>query len=213
MRVASVLVVEDDAFSRTLMVNVLEAATVHVVHATGNAAEAARVLKQSPCDVALLDLDLGPGPTGFDLAVVLRREAPRIGVVFLTSYLDPRLVGVEKGLIPVGSRFLRKSELDDAGILVKTVVSAAHKPLAPQKYSFGAGPGLTDNQLAVLSMVASGKSTKDIASQLGVSDKAVEASISRIHRVVEGSSGPGSGTRVGLVRAFYAITGRTPPRG
>jgi DNA-binding NarL/FixJ family response regulator len=213
MGLASVLVVEDDAFSRTLIANVLQSATLDVVHATGRVADALRAAKHKHCDVALLDLDLGPGPTGFDLAVLLRREFPSLGIVFLTSYLDPRLVGVERGMIPVGARFLRKSDLDDATLLVTTIVSAAHQPLVAQKYSFDDIAGLTDNQLIVLSLVASGKSTKHIAAELGVSDKAVEASISRIHRVVGDSSDEGGGTRVGLVRAFYAITGRTPPRG
>ena len=213
MGLASVLVVEDDAFSRTLIANVLQSATLDVVHTTGGVADAIRVAKQKPCDVALLDLDLGPGPTGFDLAVLLRREFPRLGIVFLTSYLDPRLVGVERAMIPVGTRFLRKSDLDDATLLVTTIVSAAHQPLARQKYSFDDSVGLTDNQLTVLSLVASGKSTKEIAAELGVSDKAVEASIARIHRVVGGPASKGGGTRVALVRAFYAITGRTPPRG
>jgi DNA-binding NarL/FixJ family response regulator len=213
MGLASVLVVEDDAFSRTLIANVLQATTLDVVHATGRVADAIRAAKQKPCDVALLDLDLGPGPTGFDLAVLLRREFPRLGIVFLTSYLDPRLVGVERGMIPVGSRFLRKSDLDDATLLVKTIVSAAHQPMTAQQYSFDDTPLLTDNQLTVLSLVASGKSTKEIAAEMGVSDKAIEASISRIHRVVGDSAGESGGTRVGLVRAFYAITGRTPPRG
>jgi DNA-binding NarL/FixJ family response regulator len=213
MGLASVLVVEDDVFSRSLIVTVLEAAGLEVCHQTGHVNDATQFAREKPCDVALLDLDLGPGPTGFDLAVLLRRESATMGIVFLTSYLDPRLAGVDRALIPLGARFLRKTDLHDARMLVTAVVSAAHKPLSPQKYAFEAGPGLTDNQLTVLGMVASGKTTKDIAAEIGVSDKAVEASISRIHRVLEGASTGGSGTRVGLVRAFYAITGRTPPRG
>lgn len=212
MSLASVLVVEDDQFVRTLLSSALVSANLTVVGATARAAQAITLARTASVDVAVLDLDLGPGPTGFELAIVLRREFPRMGIVFLTSYLDPRLIGVEHGLIPPGARFLRKDDVAEARAVITAVLQAKKSPLVPQRYQFDGGPRLTDNQLLVLRRVAEGRSTKEIAEELGVTDKAVEASIARVHRVVESVPSGSASTRVALVRAFYSITGRTPPR-
>jgi DNA-binding NarL/FixJ family response regulator len=212
MGLASVLVVEDDTFSRTLIVSTLEAQGVNVVASTASATDALKLARVGAIDVALLDLDLGPGPTGFELSVLLRRDNPRMGIVFLTSYQDPRLLIGGPSMIPVGSRFVQKSELRDPRPLVQIVLQAKSHPLAIQKARQDSGHSLTAHQLQVLKLVAAGKSTKDIARATNVSDKAVEATISRVQRILGSQNEQGTNTRVSLVRAFYAITGRTPPR-
>ena len=212
MSLASVLVVEDDTFSRTLITSSLRAAGVKVVFATAAAAKALGAARAKQVDVAVLDLDLGPGPTGFELAQVLRRELPRIGLIFLTSYSDPRLVGVRQQQVPVGARFLRKGDLDDANKLVTLIMQVKARPTAPQTYAFGQANSLSESQLQLLKLVARGLSTKDIARELGVSEKAIEAAISRVHKVLDLRPALGPSKRIFLVRAFYAITGRTPPR-
>ena len=212
MSLASVLVVEDDKFSRTLITSSLRAAGVKVVFATAVAAQALGAARAKQVDVAVLDLDLGPGPTGFELAQVLRRELPRIGLIFLTSYSDPRLVGVKQQQVPVGARFLRKGDLDDANNLVTLIMQVKARPLAAQNYAFGQGNPLSESQLQLLKLVARGLPTKEIAEQLGVGEKAIEASISRVHGLLNLKPAMGPSKRIFLVRALYAITGRTPPR-
>lgn len=206
------LVVEDDTFSRTLITSTLRAANVRVAFATAQAAKAVFAARQQSIDVAILDLDLGPGPTGFELALVLRREFPQIGIIFLTSYTDPRLIGVTQQQVPVGARFLKKSELEDAAALISLVLQAKAKPLLLQKYSFGSASPLSDNQLQLLKLVSQGLSSKEIASELGVTEKAIEASISRVHKILNLKPSLGQSKRIFLVQAFYSITGRTPPR-
>jgi DNA-binding NarL/FixJ family response regulator len=212
MGLATVLVVEDDTFARTLITTSLASHMIDVVAATAHASRAVLEARKGLVDVALLDLDLGPGPTGFELAVVLRREWPTMGIVFLTSYRDPRLLLGTMDQVPVGSRFIQKSELTDVKALVNVVLQAKGSPCAPQAPRVSGEPILTKNQLKVLRMVAAGRSTNEIADELGVSSKAVEASIARVNRILDVSPDKAGNTRVSLVRAFYAITGRTPPR-
>jgi DNA-binding NarL/FixJ family response regulator len=213
MGVASVLIVEDDTFSRTLIASTLAAHSLDVVGSTGQAAVGLELARLHTVDVALLDLDLGPGPTGFEVSVLLRREHPTIGIVFLTSYQDPRLLTGAPELVPPGSRFLQKSELTDSRVLVKAVLQAKASPCAVQPSRRPKKTELTPHQVHILRMVAEGLSSKDIAEQTGVSEKAVEGSISRIHRILATTDEPTGNKRVSLVRAFYALTGRTPPRG
>lgn len=213
MGIATVLIVEDDAFSRGLLNSTLEAANLEVVYATGQAADALVAARRTAIDVAVLDLDLGPGPTGFELALVLRREFPGLGIVFLTSYSDPRLVGVNQPKVPVGSRFLQKSEVQNPRVLISAILQAKSRPTEPQSYGFNRSSPLSDNQVRLLQLVSQGLSSKEIARELGVTEKAIEASISRLQKVLNLKPNLGSSKRISLVRAFYAITGRTPPRG
>jgi len=206
-----VVVVEDDTFSRTLIVSTLTSQGCEVVAATASASVALSVVQGKAVDVALLDLDLGPGPTGFDVAVVLRRENPQIGIVFLTSYRDPRLLAGTPHSSPQGSRFLQKSELVDPSVLVNTLRHAHRFPREPQRKTVDVQE-LTAHQLGILKLVANGLTTKEIAQQTGVSTKAVEASITRVRRILNLGEPDQANGRVSLVRAFYAMTGRTPPR-
>ena len=80
-----VLLVEDDSFTRSTLAAALERHGIVIAHALGSAREAL-ALAALP-DVAVLDLDLGPGPTGIDLAVALRERAPAIGLVLLVAFL------------------------------------------------------------------------------------------------------------------------------
>jgi len=212
MGIASVLVVEDDTFSRTLLVTALSSFSLEIAGATGSASKALEIAKKSQVDVALLDLDLGPGPTGLELAVVLRRLRPRMGIVFLTSYQDPRLITGGENLLPVGSRLVTKSGVTNQVALFSVIMSANNEPLALQPFRESSDFLLTDNQLQVLKMVAQGTATKDIAAKTGVSEKAVEASISRVRKVLGIENKGGANQRVSLVRAFYELTGKSPPR-
>ena len=208
----SVVVVEDDSFTRSLLVQSLRSLEVAVLADTAEASRALELCRTHVPDVALLDLDLGPGPTGFHVAVALRRQQPQIGIVMLTSYLDPRLLHDDAPTPPVGARFLRKTDLESPVQLVKTVLATKRAPLLPQRPDSADGPMLTARQREVLKQVVAGHSSREIALSLGVSDKAVEASLSRIQKIVDPPGSQGHGTRVKLVRAYYSLTGRTPPR-
>jgi len=212
MAVAAVLVVEDDTFSRTLVTSALHNHDCTVVGSTASAAHAVALARSGVVDVALLDLDLGPGPTGFELAVVLRREFPTIGIVFLTSYQDPRPLVGPRTTIPLGSRFVQKASLVDPRVLIATIAQAKRAPLAPQPVAPLDASMLTSHQLQVLKMVAEGKSSKDIARHTLVTVKAVEATISRILRILNDGGDDVGNSRVFLARSYYAMTGRSAPR-
>lgn len=54
------------------------------------AKEALLLAAETRPDVAVVDLDLGEGPTGLDVAHRLREMFPRIGLVVLISGIQPR---------------------------------------------------------------------------------------------------------------------------
>lgn len=85
----TIVVVENESLLRDLIARSLEAAGFQVSTAA-NAADARRAVKASDPDACVVDIELGPGPNGFDFAEFLGRDSPDVGVVFLTNLPDPR---------------------------------------------------------------------------------------------------------------------------
>jgi len=201
----STLLVEDDGFTRSTLAAALERHGIAVSHAVSSAREAL-ALPDLP-DAAVLDLDLGPGPTGIDLAIALRERASTIGLVLLTSYDDPRLLASDLPLAPRGTRYLRKREVGDVIAVVGAIVGATRSPMAVASTD---RVDLSDAQIDVLRGVAEGLSTAEIAQRRGVSDKAVEKTITQLCSHFGLERMPSHNQRVRLAAEYHALTGQVP---
>jgi DNA-binding NarL/FixJ family response regulator len=210
----SVLVVEDDALLRELLAVALEKHGF-LVETAASAADARRAFNRGDHDAVVLDVSLGPGPTGFDLADALRQQAPHVAIVFLTNLPDPRFAERDSRGLPSGIAYLRKTNLSD----IDTVVDALDATLRGRDTSGfrqDQDPdrplsGLTRKQLAVLRLAASGLTNQQIADNRGVSVKAIEDTISRAARALCVDTRQEGNIRVGVVRRFLAVTGGQPP--
>ena len=203
---ASVLLLDDDAFTRTTLSSVITNLGYRV-DAFGQASPAVESSRNHKFDLALLDIDLGPGPNGIDVGFVMRRINPNIGLIFLTSYSDPRFVASDNSDLPAGSRYLIKSKLNDMSVLEKLIEQTIQTPLKPSRRIPRSDVKLTKNQLRILELVASGKSTHEIAETLKVSEKSVEAIISRINANL-GISDTNLNKRVKLTNFYYRLIGK-----
>lgn len=204
-----VLIVEDERFTRTMLSTSVTALGFEVVASASTAATALEAVRAEQVDVALLDLDLGPGPSGIDVAYALRAADADLGLVFLTSFSDPRIKDPRERPLPSGSLFLVKSQLDDVTALREALLLARRRPRQGTNRPTRAG-GLTVHQMAVLREVAQGRTNAEIAAEFEVSDKAVERTIQRIADAlaIERSSG---NTRVLLTRAYAQLSGKPLP--
>lgn len=201
-----VLLVEDDGFTRSTLATALRGHGIHVIAAVGTAREAL-TMKDLP-EVAVIDLDLGRGPNGIDVAVALRDRDPSIGLVLLTSYEDPRLVDDQLPALPRGTRYLRKRDINNVNEVASAIHDAAHGPLTMQRHE---PLSLTESQLHILRGVAEGLSTAEIARRRGVSDKAIEANITRLCEHFDLPRVGSHNQRVRLAAIYYQLTGQ-PPR-
>jgi DNA-binding NarL/FixJ family response regulator len=208
---ASVLLVEDDVFTRSTLSAALVGANFEVKAQVGKASDAIDAVKRFSIDVAIIDLDLGAGATGIDIAIALREHNPLIGIIILTSYTDPRVMNPHSRVLPKGSKFLTKSNLTDFAPLVRTILELKALPLSGKTEKRSEKVDFTANQLIVLQSVAEGLTTKEIASRTGVSEKAVEGTISRLHSMLDLPKGSSSNLRVQLARAYFALSGKKPP--
>lgn len=208
-----VLVTEDDEFTRALIVNALQSEDLDVVIETSSATYALKTASRMHVDAALLDLDLGRGPTGLDLALGLRRNLPNIGIVFLTSFRDPRLLSSNSTMAPFGSVYLQKNELSDLSKLKRaierSIVGAqyAHTKSNVDLKTLGKTSDLTSIQVDILRLVAEGKSNLEIAALREVTEKSIEQTLSRILKKVGIEADEKKNRRVELARYYLRESG------
>jgi DNA-binding NarL/FixJ family response regulator len=209
MSAIRVLLVEDDSFTRTTMEHSLTAANIEVIAGVSTATEAIACVKAHEVDVAIIDLDLGPGANGIDIAHALREENSNIGIIILTSYSDPRFA--DSQALPKGGIFLTKSQLPSFETLLAAIVQAHEEPLANKVRSTPKVGELSKTQIEVLRLIAGGFSSIEVANRQGVTVKAVEATITKLHSVLGLERSKLHNSRVQLTRAFFTLTGKTPP--
>ena len=208
VKLGSVLVVDDDKFVRTALDSALSNSGFEIAGSVSTAKEALAANGAHPAEVALLDLDLGIGPTGFDLAHALRKSAPQIGIIFLTSYQDPRFAAISGISAPKGSRYLVKSEIDNVAQIISTILQTKHRPFNENVNHINKFEKLTDLQIEVWREVSEGLSSSEIAARRNISEKAVEAILARIYNFLEIKREKSTNPRILLANSFKKFSGK-----
>lgn len=208
-----VLVVEDDAFTRTTLCAALRFHDVRVLGEAASAREGLALAAGGELDAVLLDLDLGGGPSGIDLARSLRARQPQLGIVILTTYEDPRLAGNSLATLPEDVIYLVKRELADSTALPRALrrairaASDSGRRVALPTRAPAATAELTDAQIEVMRLVAEGYSNAGIAARRTVTEGAVEKLINRTARQLGIESSSEQNLRVQMTRAYLQLTG------
>jgi DNA-binding NarL/FixJ family response regulator len=203
-----VAVVEDDAFTLATLTAALKSVDVDVVISVNNIAEAIQLAKVRMPNVALLDLHLGKGPSGIDLAHALRKQNPTIGIVFLTSFDDPRLLLGQAPVFPSRHFYVRKQDIGDLTSLVKILQLAyLGKAGGANKSTGNPLAQLTDAQVEILRMVALGFSNAEIARQKFIQEKSVQVAINRLAKSLGLKSGPTQNQRVHIANKALSAGG------
>lgn len=209
-KAARVLVVDDDDFTRTLVTTLVESLGYVVVARVGSVSEAmAQADDQNP-DLAVLDLDLGEGPTGVDLAHGLRKLLPNIAIVMLTSYGDPAWMGLRREQVK-GARYIVKGSVNDPQILAEAIASALANPLVDDVPHRSNSP-LNEGQWEILRLVAAGYNNAEIARRRSLTEDAVNKSITRLVRQLNLEVKQGDNTRVLLTQTYNRLMGRASER-
>ena len=204
-----VVVVENEPLMRDLIGKTLESAGFKVTTAA-NAADAKRVHLAIDPDAMVVDIELGPGPDGFDLAASVLAESPEIAIVFLTNLPDPRLAGKDSKSVPKNAAYLRKSNLVDANELVDALNSVLkNEDASAYRHDLDAKRPLAElsaKQLEVLKQISDGLSNQQIADARGTSVRAVEGMVSRIFEALNIDVQDEGNSRVDAVKKFFIAT-------
>lgn len=207
-----VMVVEDDDFTRATVVSALQIQGVDVVCETGSVGPAMKLADELRPDAVVLDLDLGAGPTGIDLAIGLRRRYPKIGLVLLTTFEDPRLLHPKVPTPPTGTEYLVKKNVGEIELLykgiqkaianvAKSTMPATEKTVSPELAK------VTDSQLETMRLIAQGLSNAEIAKVRKVTEKSIEQTISRLVANLNLPKGAENNQRVQISKLYFRLTG------
>lgn len=204
----SVLLVEDDNLTRSTLALALTSLGYLVPEPATSLVAAAESFQKYRQQVLVTDLDLGSGPNGIDLALLLRKTDPKLGVVIITSFQDPRLQRESQYRLPGGAKYLVKQSLLDASEIASAIDQARSARLRP--YPETDAPFLnsfTEVQLSTMQLIAKGLSNSEIAKQRGVSLKAVEKAIKNIASALQLAPDTATNLRVSIARAYLKLTG------
>ncbi|MBU6278964.1 MAG: response regulator [Actinomycetales bacterium] len=206
----TVLVVEDDRLTLGLLAEILTQAGF-VVGAAGSAAQAQVMWNRMDPDAVVLDVDLGPGVNGFDLADAFLAQTPSLAVLFLSNLPDARFAGRNPASLPKGVGYVRKDQISEPMVLVVALdgVLRGSLPNTPRQ---DLDPGrpmaeLSRTQIEVLRMVALGMSNQQIAAERGTSTRAVRNVLSRSMVLIGVDITDEGNARVVAAREFIRAAG------
>ncbi|MEC4674598.1 MAG: response regulator transcription factor [Nitrospirota bacterium] len=190
-----VLIVDDHRIVREGLSAILETKEeIEIVGEAGDGGEAVEKARQLLPDVIVMDVSM-PGMTGVEATRIIKREMPHIGIIALTMYEDQQYIF---DLVRAGATgyLLKDSDSTEIVAAIRAVFkgeslihpSVASKILAEfsllaegkgRKKSF-LEHDLTEREVTVLRLVADGKTNKEIANVLDLSEKTVKNHVRNI---------------------------------
>jgi DNA-binding NarL/FixJ family response regulator len=183
--VLNLLIVEDgDKLRGALRVGLENTGAVKVIGATGRGEEALTLCLQHPPDVILMDVQLAGEMNGIESAVAIRRELPRLPVVFYSIqdddayYRDFRRSGIlshyayvrkSNYLLPAMIVPLLRDAVSGRGFIDPEIEARVQE--VRQKDEQSPMALLEPNEQVVAKMLAQGMTNEQIAARLGFQDK------------------------------------------
>ena len=150
---------------------------LHALHESGEAP-----------DVVLMDLMMSP-MDGIEATRQIRARHPEVQVVALTSFVEEEkaqaaldagasgflLKDADADEVAAAIRAAHRGEVHLDSAIAGRLVRALRAPRRPQP-----GSGLTEREREVLRLVAAGEANKDIAAELGISERTARTHVSSI---------------------------------
>ncbi|HEX4542399.1 MAG TPA: response regulator transcription factor [Candidatus Acidoferrum sp.] len=182
-----VVLADDHVLVRQGLRSLLEREKFQVVAEASDGQELIRMAETVHPDIAVLDISM-PTLNGIDAARELARSCPKTKTILLTQHEEEQYihealeVGV-KGYVlksQVASDLIHAlQQVSRGGIYLSPGVSRAVVDAYRSKSERPSDP-LSGRERQVLQLIAEGKSTKDVASLLGISVKTAESHRSRL---------------------------------
>ena len=202
-------IVEDNDLLRLSLGTSLAQENLEIVFSVSTALEALELIETAKIDVLIADLHLGETINGIDVSLLWQKAHPDLGVVYLTSYEDPRLIsGGKSPVMADNSIYLTKSSISDIDQLIQAINLSLEKKSAPQNARTGPLAKLTDVQMETLSLLALGHSNKEIARIRGINEESVAISLNRISKALGLPAQMDRNQRVHLARVVLRGQGK-----
>lgn len=192
-----VVLADDSGIFREGLRLLLETVGVEVADSVGNVPTLLDAVRRTQPDVAVIDVRMPPSFTteGIGAAVALHAEHPRLGLVVLSTTVDPLWAVRLLDAIPSGVGYILKDRVEDIRALVDALERVARGEVALDSQVVQAVLSgrnavaplrrLTERERDVLALIAEGRSNLGIAQQLHLSPKTVEAHVAAIFRAFD----------------------------
>ena len=202
-------IVEDNDLLRLSLGTSLAQENLEIVFSVSTALEALELIETAKIDVLIADLHLGETINGIDVSLLWQKAHPDLGVLYLTSYEDPRLIsGGKSPVMADNSVYVTKSSISEIDQLVQAINSSLEKKGAPKNARTGPLAKLTDVQMETLSLLALGHSNKEIARIRGINEESVAISLNRISKALGLPAQMDRNQRVHLARVVLRGQGK-----
>ena len=202
-------IVEDNDLLRLSLGTSLAQENLEIVFSVSTALEALELIETAKIDVLIADLHLGETINGIDVSLLWQKAHPDLGVVYLTSYEDPRLISGGKSPVKAdNSVYVTKSSISEIDQLVQAINLSLEKKGAPKNARTGPLAKLTDVQMETLSLLALGHSNKEIARIRGINEESVAISLNRISKALGLPAQMDRNQRVHLARVVLRGQGK-----
>jgi DNA-binding NarL/FixJ family response regulator len=203
------LIVEDESIMSHALATSLKNFGVTQIEAANSASTAMQLFRSFQPNVCLLDIELRVGPTGIDVSHAMRRLDPNVGIVFLTSLADPRLVDSKIPELPEGSTYLMKSAVKNIEEIVHSLksVRAGNVKVSKSK-SDQHFLDLTDSQFEIMRLIAQGNSNIEISKIRVTTVKSTENAIARLAKKMGIPNSTSASQRVLIARRYSELTGK-----
>ena len=186
-----VLIAEDSLLLRAGVARLLEDEGFEVVGEAGDLDDLLRKVRAHKPDVAIVDIKMPPTHTdeGLKAALIIRSELPATGVLVLSQYVEKEYAAELLAESAEGVGYLLKDRVADIERFVDAVrrVAEGGSVLDPEVVSRmlarrSAGPldQLTPREREVLALMAEGRSNSSIATEMVVTERAVEKHVTGI---------------------------------
>jgi DNA-binding NarL/FixJ family response regulator len=209
------IVIADDAvLLREGAARLLEEAGHQVVAQAGDADDLMRKVRAHRPDVAIIDVRMPPDNSddGLRAALAIRNELPEVGILLLSQYVEDRYLGRLLGGGAEGVGYLLKDRVAEVERLAEAVerVAEGGSVLDPEVVvqllgrARDKGPldALTEREREVLGLMAEGRTNRAIATELFLSERAVERHVTSIFRKLDLPTGEQDHRRVLAVLAY-----------
>ena len=184
-----VMLCDDHALIRRGIRDTLcDAQDIEVVGEAGDYGELRTLMREQPCDVLVLDINM-PGRSGLDVLHVLKDEGSAVRVLVVSMYPEDQYA--IRALRAGAYGYVNKG--GDPSLIVTAVrtVAQGRKYVTPEiaqmlvesltaPESASAHDKLSDREMQTLVMIASGKRLSDIAEELMLSPKTVSVYRARV---------------------------------
>jgi len=185
-----VLLVDDHEMVRIGLAAVLSTEDgIEVIGEAGNGVEGIRLAREYRPDVVLMDLVMD-GMNGIEATREVTKICPDCKVIVLTSFLDDEMMYpvIEAGAFSYLLKTSRATEIADAirsaakgrSIIEAQVASKMMNRFRQPKKQAAPHDDLTDREMEVLRLIASGKSNQEAADELFIGIKTVKFHVTNI---------------------------------